>query len=54
MITPPAPMITAEGMPPEVIAVLQEACDSKKPWNVRDVAAAMINAWPNAARVSDR
>jgi hypothetical protein len=48
MITPPAPMITAEGMPPEVIAVLQEACDSKKPWNARDVAAAMINAWPNA------
>ena len=41
MITPPAPMITAEGMPPEVIAVLQEACDSMKPWDVRDVAAAI-------------
>jgi hypothetical protein len=41
-------MIKPEQIPDEVTAILKAAGDTGEPWNVNDVIAAMLNAWPEA------
>jgi hypothetical protein len=46
-------MIKPEQIPDEVTAILKAAGDTGEPWNVNDVIAAMLNAWPGAMTARD-